>query len=482
MRHSTIAATATLTALLAGASPPEPAEPGPPPNIIYIMADDLGYAELGCYGQTKIRTPHIDALAANGMRFTQFYAASPVCAPSRCSLMTGLHTGHTFIRDNREVQPEGQLAIPDSTVTIAERLKNLGYATGMIGKWGLGSPGSSGEPNKQGFDHWFGYLCQRQAHNHYPTHLWRNGEKVMLEGNVAGNFVGAQYAHDLMVDEAVSFITEHGGGPFFLYVPFHIPHVAIQVPDDSLAEYDGAFEEAPYEGNQGYLPHPRPHAGYAAMVTRLDAGVGRIMQTIADLGLSNNTLVVFTSDNGATYARVGGADSEFFDSNGPLRGFKGSVWEGGIRVPFIACWPGRIEPGSTCDTPFIAYDTFATLLELAGDPASPMTDGISYAPSLLGTGRQRSRELLYWEFPGYGGQQAVRLGDWKGVRRDMHKGNLAVQLFDLANDIGETTDLAADHPQVVARIERIMLEAGATSPEFPFPALDTLRADDRTEP
>lgn len=475
-----LAASLSSTFLLA----PRAAPPDSPvlPNIIYIMSDDLGYAEIGCYGQTKIHTPNIDQLAKAGCRFTQFYASAPVCAPCRCSLMTGLHTGHSFIRDNREIQPEGQLAIPDAAVTIAERLKARGYTTGMIGKWGLGAPGSSGEPNAQGFDHWFGYLCQRQAHNHYPTHLWRNGQRVDLEGNTPGNLVGKHYAHDLMIDEAVSFISQHKDDPFFLYLPFHLPHVAIQVPEDSLAEYLGVLEDAPYDGSQGYLPHDTPHAGYAGMVTRLDAAVGRIVETIGQLGLSSNTLIVFTSDNGPTYARIGGADSEFFDSNGPLRGYKGSVWEGGIREPFIACWPGRIEPGSTCDIPYAAYDTFATLLDLAGDPSPPPTDGVSYAPAMFGQPDPPRHEYLFWEFPGYGGQQAVRLGDWKGVRRDMHKGNLTVQLFNLAEDIGETTDVAAEHPDIVARIEKIMLQGGTISPEFPFPVLDKLRTETPPEP
>lgn len=476
MRTPAVLAAALASTFLLAPSEPPPAA-GPLPNIVYIMADDLGYAEVGCYGQTKIHTPNIDRLAASGRRFTQFYSSSPVCAPSRCSLMTGLHTGHTFIRDNYEIQPEGQLAIPDSAVTIAERLKALGYTTGMIGKWGLGAPESSGEPNVQGFDHWFGYLCQRQAHNHYPTHLWRDGEKQILEGNTPGNLVGRQYAHDLMVEDAVSFITQHKDEPFFLYVPFHLPHVAIQVPEDSLAEYQGVLEDEPYDGKQGYLPIETPHAGYAGMVTRMDRGVGTILSTLRELGLSSSTLVIFTSDNGPTYARVGGADSEFFDSNGPLRGFKGSVWEGGLRVPFIASWPGHIEPGATCDIPYAQYDTFATLLDLAGDPSPPVTDGVSYAPAMLGRADPPRHEYLYWEFPGYGGQQAVRLGDWKGVRRDMHKGNLTVQLFNLADDIGEAHDVAAEHPDIVARIERIMLDAGTPSPEFPFPELDALRAE-----
>ncbi|MFN7623178.1 MAG: arylsulfatase, partial [Acidobacteriota bacterium] len=339
--------------------------PAARPNIILIVADDLGSAELGSYGQKKIRTPHLDRLAAEGIRFTNFYAGSPVCAPSRYVLMTGRHGGHAYIRDNKEVSPEGQWPIPDSTVTIAELLKAQGYATGAFGKWGLGFVGSEGDPNRQGFDLFYGYNCQREAHNFYPTHLWRNEQKIMLEGNTRG-LTGRQYSHDLIEAEALRFIRDHQDRPFFLYVPFTIPHLALQVPDDSLAEYVGTWDDPAYDGQNGYLPHPHPRAAYAAMVTRMDRSVGRMLQTLRETGLDRQTIVLFTSDNGPTYDRLGGSDSDFFQSAGILRGHKGSVYEGGIRVPLIAHWPGRIGAGRTADLPAAFYDLLPTLVEIGG--------------------------------------------------------------------------------------------------------------------
>src|SRR5262245_11187620 len=341
------------------------------PNIVFILADDLGYGDLGSYGQTKIKTPHLDQLAAEGMRFTQFYAGSPVCAPSRCVLMTGKHGGHAFIRDNREWKPEGQYPIPAGEVTIAELLKEQGYTTDSFGKWGLGYPGSEGDPNKQGFDVFYGYNCQREAHNYYPDHLWRNQEKVMLEGNDRG-LTGKQYSHDLIEAEASKFIRENKDKPFFAYVPFTIPHLALQVPEDSLAEYSGKWADPPYDGKNGYLPHLTPRAAYAAMVTRMDRSVGRILELIKQLGLDDNTLVIFTSDNGGAFGevtrdfefrpgRMGGTDYVYFGSTSKFRAFKGSVYEGGIRVPFIARWPGRIKAGVVSELPAVFYDLMPTL-------------------------------------------------------------------------------------------------------------------------
>jgi arylsulfatase len=465
------------TARTAGAAPGISADRKP--NIIFILADDLGWAELGCYGQTKIRTPNIDRLAAEGIRFTRHYSGSPVCAPSRCVLLTGLHTGHAFIRDNREKggwgpdQPEGQLELPAGTVTVGHLLQRAGYTTGVIGKWGLGGPDSSGEPNRQGFGHWYGYLCQRVAHNHYPTHLWRNGQREELEGNAWGNLTGRQYAHDLMAADALRFIEQNKGGPFFLYLAFTIPHLAIQVPDDSLADYSGLWPDPPYEGGKGYLPHPAPRAGYAAMVTRMDRDVGRILDLLRRLGLDQDTIVMFSSDNGATYD-IGGADSPFFESSGPLRGRKGSVWEGGIRVPFVARWPGRIGPGRVTEHLSAFWDLLPTLVDLAGTETPAGLDGISYAPTLLGDDTQQRHEHLYWEFParGYSGQQAVCVGDFKGVRRRMHDGNTAIALFNLAEDVAERNDIAALHPGLVGRMQRIMREARMPSEQFPMPLLD----------
>jgi arylsulfatase len=435
------------------------------------MADDLGYAELGCYGQEQIQTPSVDRMAAEGLRFTQFYSGSPVCASARCVFMTGLHTGHAHIRSNSEVQPEGQKPIPNEAVTIAELLRERGYATGAMGKWGLGGPDSGGLPTRQGFDHWFGYLCQRQAHNFYPRYLWRNETKVPLSGNDRG-LTGEQYSHDLIAEEAVQFISDHRHEPFFLYVPFTIPHLAIQVPEDSLALYRGRWPDPPYDGDR-YLPHPAPRAGYAAMVSRMDRDVGRILDLVKRLGLDEDTIVFFTSDNGPTYNRLGGSDSEFFDSNGPLRGYKGSLYEGGIRVPLVVRAPGRIESGRTTDHVAAFWDVLPTLVELAGGTPPDGIDGINFLPELTGHGEQPEHEYLYWEFPSYGRQQAVRLGDWKGVRQNMARGNMEIELYNLSDDIGESQNVAAEHAHVVARVEQIMREARVPSAEFPFKELDS---------
>lgn len=468
---------------------PDPVSGARLPNIVFIMADDLGYAELGAYGQTKIRTPHLDRLAAEGMRFTQYYAGSPVCAPSRAVLMTGRHAGHAPVRDNREITPEGQHPMPADTVTLAELLKEAGYATGATGKWGLGFPGSEGDPLKQGFDLFFGYNCQRKAHNHYPSYLWRNDRKEVLEGNDDG-LTGKQYAHDLFEREALQFIRERRDRPFFLYVPFTIPHLALQVPEDSLAEYKGQWEDPAYDGSRRYLPHPQPRAAYAAMITRMDRSVGRIVDLIRELRLDDSTIVIFTSDNGPTDDGIGGSDAAFFESAGHLRGLKGSVYEGGLRVPFIARWRGRIKPGTVSDLPAVAYDMVPTLSELAGAKVPKEVDGISLVPTLLGSPSnvlpgspsnvlpgfsraQKKRDFLYWEFPAYGGQQAVRLGNWKGVRQNLSKGRTTIELYDLAKDPGERNDVAAAHPDVVKRIADIMTREHRPSTEFPLPSIDT---------
>lgn len=441
------------------------------PNIVFILADDLGYAELGCYGQKKIHTPRLDRLAAEGVRFAQFYAGNAVCAPSRCVLMTGKHAGHAHIRNNSEVQPEGQKPIPANSVTVAKLLKARGYATGAVGKWGLGAPGSEGDPNKQGFDLFFGYNCQRHAHNYYPTYLWRNDQRVTLEGNDGGS-TGKQYSHDLMEAEALRFIGDNKDRPFFLYVPFTIPHVALQVPEEALAEYKGKWDDPPYVGGKGYLPHPHPRAAYAAMVTRLDRSVGRIVDRLKELGLEENTLVLFSSDNGPTHGHVGGSDSYFFESAGPLRGLKGSLYEGGIREPFIARWSKKIQPGRVSDLPAAFYDVLPTLCEAAGAAPPKDTDGISLLPTLLGKGEQKWHEFLYWEFAGYGGQQALRLGDWKAVRQNLQKGEGKIELYNLARDIGEEENVAAGHPNVVARAAKIMAENHIPSAIFPIKAID----------
>jgi arylsulfatase len=439
------------------------------PNVVFLLADDLGYADLGCYGQKRIRTPNIDRLAAQGMRFTHAYSGNPVCAPSRCTLMTGYHTGHAQVRSNKQVGGDegwvlgattgGQWPLAEGTFTVGHLFQKAGYATGAFGKWGLGRVGTTGDPQKQGFDHFFGYICQRQAHTYYPNHLWRDGQVQWIEENKDG--AENIYSHDLIAEEALKFIRSNRDRPFFCYVPFTIPHVALQVPEDSLAEYKDQWPDPPYDGKRGYVPHEHPRACYAGMVTRLDREVGRIMALLKELRLDENTLVIFASDNGPTNA--GGSESAFFQNAGPLRGLKGSVWEGGIRVSFIARWPGRIRPGSESDHVCAFWDFLPTCAELLGGQPPAGIDGISILPTLLGRpGQQKKHEYLYWEL---NNQQAVRLGDWKALRL---KPNQAIQLFNLKTDIGEQNDVAGEHPDLIARIEDIFTNGRTDSEVFPL--------------
>jgi len=454
------------------------------PNIIYILADDLGYGELGCYGQTKIKTPNIDKIAAEGIKFTQHYSGSTVCAPSRCCLLTGKHTGNSYIRDNDELSErgdvwndpdlEGQRPLLPNTETIGTLLQRAGYTTGAIGKWGLGGPKSTGDPNTQGFDLFYGYLCQRVAHNYYPTHLWRNGEKHLLEENEYfrpsqklpedkdpldkesyAPYSGKQYSMDFMAEEALNFIETNQDNPFFLYLPFPVPHVSLQVPEDSLQEYEEAFPEIPYKGEKGYVPHIAPKAAYAAMITRMDREIGKIMALLKKLGLDENTIVIFTSDNGPTYA--GGVDAEFFESAGPLRGLKGSLYEGGVRVPMIARWPGKIKPGTTTDHISAFWDVLPTLAEVTESPVPQDTDGVSFLPVILGKNDQEKHAYLYWEHHSGGSKQAVRMGDWKALRLKV-KGNpdAPIELYNLANDLAESEDVSKSHPEIVKKIDTIM--------------------------
>jgi len=467
------------------------------PNIIFIVADDLGYGDLGCFGQKKIRTPNLDRMAKEGMRLTQHYSGSPVCAPSRCVLMTGKHPGHGFIRDNKEIKPEGQLSIPPDTVTLPKLLQRLGYVTGAFGKWGLGGPGTEGEPLKQGFDRFYGYNCQRQAHNYYPTNLWDNDRRVTLNnppfsahqkfpaGADAADpknyekYAGKDYSPDLIAEQARRFIRDNQARPFFLFLPTTVPHLALQVPEDSLAEYLGQWPEQPYLGTNGYLPHRAPRAAYAAMITRMDREVGRIMDLVKELGLDERTIFVFASDNGPLYDKLGGTDCEFFQSAGPFNGRKGSVYEGGVRVPCTVRWKSTVAAGGASDRVTGFEDWLPTLLELAGAAQSTPQgiDGLSFAPTLRGH-PQEPRPFLYREFPGYDGQQSVRVGNWKAVRQKMlprkkdAPPQMDIHLYDLATDISETNDVAAQHPDVVARMERLMREQHTPSKEFPFPVLD----------
>lgn len=430
------------------------------PNIIYIMADDLGYGDLGCYGQKKFSTPNIDRMAAEGKVFTQHYAGSTVCAPSRASLMTGLHTGHTTIRGNKEYEPEGQHPLPAGTVTVASLLKQAGYATAATGKWGLGGPGTEGEPNNHGFDLFYGYLCQRQAHFYYQDHLWKNRERVDLPGNAGGK--REQYTHDMIADQAIDFIKTNSKNPFFLYVPFTIPHAELAVPEDDLAAFRGKFPEEPYVGRH-YGSQDYPHAAFAAMVTRMDRDVGRILDTLKELGLDENTIVFFTSDNGPH--KEGGHDPQFFDSNGLLRGHKRDLYEGGIRVPFIARWPGKIASGTQSDHVSAFWDFLPTACELAGIEPPGDIDGISFVPALMDKSNQKKHDYLYWEFYEGGSKQAVRFGDWKAIRFNVKgKADGPIELYNLADDPGEQNDVADQHPELVNKARELLAKAHTENP------------------
>jgi arylsulfatase A-like enzyme len=468
--------------------------------VIFLLCDDLGYGDVGCFGQTKIRTPHIDSLARDGMRLTMHYAGHNVCAPSRCVLMTGKHPGHAYIRENRGGLngAEGQEPVPSGELELPKLFKTMGYQIGGFGKWGLGPMGSTGDPLRQGFDRFFGYNCQAVAHNFYPTHLWDNDQRLELRNtkfaahqkfpadkNAAdpssfAAYSGTDYAPDLINEQALRFIRDNRDRPFFLYYPTTVPHLALQVPDDSLKEYEGAFPEEPYLGDRGYLPHRTPRAAYAAMVTRLDREIGRMLSLIRELGLEEQTLVVFTSDNGPLYNRTGGTDAEFFNSAGGLRGRKGSFYEGGFRVPCIVRWTSRIQAGQTSDRVTGFEDWLPTLLELCGSTvqAPDGIDGISFAATLRGE-TQAERPFLYRESPGYGGQQAVRAGNWKAIRVNLNPGAKAkntapggLELYDLANDPAERTNVAADHPEIVKRLQAIMREQHQPSKLFPIVAID----------
>ncbi|WP_338393428.1 arylsulfatase [Fulvitalea axinellae] len=438
------------------------------PNIIFILADDLGYGDLSCYGQTKFSTPNIDRMAERGLRFTDHYSGSTVCAPSRCTLMTGFHTGHSYIRGNQEVKPEGQLPIPASSVTVAEVLKQAGYTTGVIGKWGMGYPGSEGDPNNQGFDYFFGYNCQREAHHYYPTHLWRNQERVEYPENNLKEKKG-KYSHDLFTEDALRFVRENKDNPFFLYLAYSVPHADVDVPEDSMKPFIGKFDEKPYKGG-GYLAQPTPKAAHAGMVTRMDGDIGKLNKLLADLDIDENTLVIFTSDNGPHVE--GGHNPAFFNSAGGLRGVKRDLYEGGIRAPFIAMWPGTVKAGSETDHPSAFWDFLPTACEIAGYQAPVGIDGISYLPTLLGKSpKQKKHEYLYWEFHTKAqtrDKQAVRKGDWKGVRMKIKTAGQPIELYNLAKDPGEKNNVASKYPEIVAEITAIMDQQHVKSEYFPF--------------
>ncbi len=432
------------------------------PNIIFILADDLGYGDLGCFGQKRIKTPNLDKMAEQGMRLTQHYAGSTVCAPSRCVLMTGLHTGHCLIRGNARVP------LRPSDVTLAELLKQAGYTTGIVGKWGLGEPDSTGIPNRQGFGYWFGYLNQRHAHNYYPTYLWRNEEKVQLKnevkdinppGGVATKRV--EYSHDLFAKEALAFIERSKDNPFFLYLAFTIPHANNEAGKKGM--------EVPDDGIYKDMDWPEPQKGHAAMITRMDGDIGKLFDKLKELRIDDNTFVFFSSDNGPH--REGGNNPDFNNSNGPLRGIKRDLYEGGIRVPTLARWPGKINAGSVTDHISGFWDFLPTCADLAGFEAPKDIDGISMLPALLGDSeRQKKHQFLYWEFHEQGKKQAVRMGDFKGVRLNAaKKPDGPIELYNLKTDIGEKNNIADEHPDIVQKIEGYMKSARAPSKDWPWP-------------
>lgn len=443
------------------------------PNIIYILADDLGYGDLSIYGQTNFKTPNIDKLATEGIKFTQHYSGSTVCAPSRSSLMTGLHTGHTPIRGNKEWKPEGQWPMPTETYTMAEMLKEAGYVTGAFGKWGLGYPGSEGDPNKQGFDEFYGYNCQRIAHHYYPYHMWHNQDKVMLEGN-EGQGRGT-YGPDPAHEMALKFMEDNKDKEFFMFYPSAIPHAELFAPESYMEKYRDKFlPEKEYKGvDDGknlklgpYGSQPESHAAFAAMINYLDDQVGEIITKVKELGLEDNTIIMFTSDNGPHME--GGADPDYFDSNGILKGYKRDLYEGGIRVPMIAWWPGKIKEGSQTDHVSAFWDVFPTVADLIGVDTPDNIDGISFLPTLMG-GNQKQHEYMYWEFHERGGRQALRKGDWKLVQYNVNREPVKpYELYDLSEDPGEENDLADQHPELVSELKELIRNARTESEVFKF--------------
>jgi len=485
------------------------AEEPPPPNIIYILADDLGYGEIGAYGQEIIETPNIDALAKNGMLFTQHYSGSSVCAPSRSVLLTGLHTGHTYIRGNDEWKErgnvwnyeavfndqtlEGQRPLPDSITTLAELIQDYGYKTAFVGKWGLGAPGTEGAPRNQGFNYFFGYNCQRQAHTLFPMHLWENEKKILLNNKMIAphsnlekganpdnpdsysSFSLNEYAPELMHDKAVAFIESNSNNRFFLIYASPLPHAPLQAPKNWVNHYKKKLgPEQPYTG-KSYFPNQSPRATYAAMISTLDEQVGDLVSVLVERGILDNTLIIFTSDNGPTYA--GGVDAEFFNSAKPFKAghgwAKGFLHEGGIRVPMIASWKNHIKSGSRTDYISGFQDVLPTVLELCGAQIPKETDGISFLNILLGREQTNQHKYVYWEIPEYGGQQALRIDNFKAIRKNIFDGNLEIKLFDLSTDIQETKNVAGQFPEIVKHVKEIMEKEHrpSTLPGFQFSTL-----------
>lgn len=483
------------------------------PNIIYILADDLGYSEIGAYGQGKIETPNLDLLAKNGIKFTQHYSGSPVCAPARYNLLTGKHSGHSYIRGNDEWAErgnvwdyksvvkdstlEGQRPLPEGTILFPMLLKKEGYRTGIVGKWGLGAPNTESIPTKMGFDFFYGYNDQRQSHTYYPVHLYKNESKVHLDNDTIPptlkldkgadpydpksyeKFSSRVYSPDLMFGAVSDFVSANKDKPFFLYWATPLPHVSLQAPQKWVDYYVKKFgDEAPYTGNKDYLPTRYPHATYAAMISYLDENIGKLVAQLKEEGVYENTLIVFTSDNGPTFN--GGTDSPWFSSANPFRseeGYgKGYLYEGGIRIPMIAAWPGHIKPGSESAHISAHYDVMATLADITGFEKPEKTDGISFLPTLLGQkNKQKEHEFLFWEYPEYGGQVAIRMGDWKVLRRNLkNKQTPTLELYNLKNDPTESTNLLKSHPEIIKRAAEIFKREheNASSERFGIPLIE----------
>lgn len=440
------------------------------PNVVFIITDDLGYGDLSCFGQEKFQTPNIDRLALNGTRFTRSYSGTTVSAPSRASLMTGLHTGHTPIRGNKEMKPEGQFPLPANTKTLFLVFKDAGYRTGAFGKWGLGQPGSSGDPNNQGVDEFYGYNCQLLAHNYYPSHLWHNQKRIDLPENDNGQF--GTYSQDLIQQETLKFIENNKKKPFFLYVPIVLPHAELIMPDDSIIQsFIGKFPETPYKGTDegpafrkgGYASQSHPRAAHAAMITRIDVYVGQIIEKLKEAGVFDNTLIVFTSDNGPH--REGGADPDFFNNNGIYRGYKRDLYEGGIRVPTIVSWLGHVPAGKESNFAFAFWDYLPTFSQLLGQKAPKEIDGLSVLPTFLGTKGQKQHDYFYFEFQELGGRQAVIQGDWKLLHQNIRQ-NPTFELYNLASDPSENHNIISLYPEKAEELKKIMKCARTEDPNW----------------
>lgn len=452
------------------------AEKGKPTNVIFILADDLGIGDVTPYGQKLIKTPNLDRMTREGMRFTQAYSGTAVSAPSRASLMTGLHTGHTHIRGNLRHDPEGQVAMPEGTYTMGQMFKNAGYATGCFGKWGLGYPGSESDPTKVGFDNFFGYNCQTLAHDYYPDHLWDNTTRVEFKENYDQK--ENTYSADLIHGKALDFMRAQAkaGKPFFTFLSYTLPHAELILPKDSVYEEycrlipaaeDKAWAEANPNRKGAYGATERPYASFASMVTKLDSYVGDVMDMLKELGIEDNTLVVFTSDNGPH--KEGGANPDYFTSYGPYRGIKRDLYEGGIRMPFIVRCPGSVPAGVDNDLIMAFWDMLPTFAEVAGSKDEIATDGISLVPTLTGKEGQKEHEYLYWEFHEGGGKQAIRVGDWKGVRLNVGEPTKTTfELYNLANDVHEDNNVASQHPEIAERLGKMMDTVRTESELFDF--------------